>query len=106
MDKEFWTEISKNKFEIPTNHSLTELTRELFSYLWSTDPELRDEIGYTIFANWLKQERYSTEEVRGYIKELLANLYIGIGENDEGEMPKRDELEKIFLEAIKDLKPY
>jgi hypothetical protein len=26
--------------------------------------------------------------------------------NNEGEMPKQDEYEKIFLEAIKDLKPY
>jgi len=80
MDKEFWLEIHKNKYEIPAGHTLAELTSELFSYLGSIDPQLRDEIGYTVFANWLKQERYSVEEVRGYIKELLANLHIGIGE--------------------------
>ena len=82
MDKEFWTEISKNKFGIPAGNTLAELTRELFSYLGSTDPELRDDIGYTVFANWLKQERYSVEEIRGYIKELLANLHVGIGETE------------------------
>lgn len=80
MDKEFWVEIYKNKYEIPEGHTLTELTRELFSYLGSTDLELRDDIGYTVFANWLKQERYSADEIRGYIKELLTNLHIGIGE--------------------------
>jgi hypothetical protein len=82
MDKEFWVELYKNKCEIPEGHTLAELTNELFSYLGSTDPELRDEIGYTVFANWLKQERYSTEELRGYIKELLANLHIGIGQTE------------------------
>ena len=82
MDKEFWAEIQKNKYEIPAGHTLAELTRELFSYLGSTDPQLRDDIGYTVFANWLKQDRYSVEEMRGYIKELLANLHIGIGETE------------------------
>lgn len=82
MDKEFWAEIFKNKYEIPEGHTLTQLTRELFSYLGSTDPELRDDIGYTVFANWLKQERYSADEIRSYIKELLTNLYVGIGETE------------------------
>jgi hypothetical protein len=82
MDKEFWTELQKNKYEIPEGHTLAELTRELFSYLGSTDPELRDDIGYLVFANWLKQARYSAEEIRGYIKELLVNLHIGIGETE------------------------
>ncbi len=80
MDKEFWTELSQNSYEIPAGHTLSELTQEVFSYLGSTDPELRDDIGYTVFANWLKQERYSIEELRGYVKELLANLHIGMGE--------------------------
>jgi len=80
MDKEFWTELGKNSYEIPAGHTLSELTQEVFSYIGSTDPELRDDIGYTVFANWLKQERYSIEELRGYVKELLANLHIGMGE--------------------------
>jgi hypothetical protein len=91
MDKEFWVEIYKNKYQIPTDHTLAELTREIFSYLGSTDPELRDEIGYTVFANWLKQERYSVEELRGYIKELLINLHIGIGEIED---------DSVFLRAF------
>ena len=91
MDKEFWADVYKNKYEIPEGHTPAELTRELFSYLGSTDPELRDEIGYTIFANWLKQQRYSIEEIRGYIKELLANLHIGIGETES---------DKVFLRTF------
>jgi hypothetical protein len=82
MDKQFWVELYNNKCEIPDGHTLTELTRELFSYLGSTDPELRDEIGYTVYANWLKQERYSAAEVRAHVQELLANLEKGIGETE------------------------
>ena len=82
MDKDFWVALYKNKYEIPEGHTLAELTREIFSYLGSTDPELRDEIGYIVFANWLKQERYSTAEIRELIRELLTNLHIGIGETE------------------------
>lgn len=91
MDKEFWAKIHKNKYEIPTGHTLAELTRELFSYLGSTDPELRDEIGYEVFANWLEHERYSVEEICGYIKELLANLDTGINETES---------DSVFLRAF------
>ena len=91
MNKEFWIELQKNNYEIPEGHTLAELTRELFSYLGSTDPELRDDIGYLVFANWLKQERYSTEEIRGYIKELLVNLHIGIDETES---------DSVFLRAF------
>jgi hypothetical protein len=91
MDKEFWSELYKNNCEIPADHTLAELTRELFSYLGSTDPELRDEIGYTVFANWLEQELYSVEELRGHIKELLANLHVEIG---------KTESDSVFLRAF------
>jgi hypothetical protein len=91
MEKELWVEAYKNNCEIPAGHTLAELTGEIFSYLGSTDPELRDEIGYTFFASWLKQERYSIEELRGYIKELLANLHIGIGETEN---------DSVFLRAF------
>lgn len=84
MDKKFWLELDKTKYDIPEGHTLSELTREVFSYLSSTDPELRDDIGFTAFANWLNQERYSAEEISAYTKDLLTNLETGIGqiEND------------------------
>jgi hypothetical protein len=91
MEKDFWVELCKNKFEIPAGHTLAELTREIFSYVGSTDPDLRDEIGYMVFANWLQQERYPVEELRGYIKELIINLHIGIGD---------EESDTVFLRAF------
>ncbi len=48
QDKAFWQSIIDTEFAIPEGHSIVELTDELFDYLSSTDPVLRDTFGYTI----------------------------------------------------------
>lgn len=80
MDKDFWISLSKSDYKIPEGHNLEELTKKLFSYLGSTDPELRDDIAYIVYANWLKQDLYTKDEIRAHIGELLGNLEKGIGE--------------------------
>ena len=80
MDKEFWASIAKDDYKVPDGHSLEELTKTLFGYLGSTDPELRDEIAYIVYANFLKRDLYSNEEIQGHISVLLSNLEQGIGE--------------------------
>ena len=82
MDKQFWLAIRENKYTLPDGHDLAVLTEELISYLPSTDPELRDHIGYAIFANWINTEAYAPELLRDYIRRLTANLQIGLGERD------------------------
>lgn len=91
MDKEFWASIIQNDYKIPSGHTLKELTEVLFGYLPSTDPELRDDIAYTVYANWLEQEMYKREEVRAHVHELLANLEKGIGETES---------DSVFLRAF------
>jgi len=81
MDKFFWKTLQENDYAIPAGHTPTSLTAELFTYLGSTDPELRDEIAYETFANFLLRDYYSLEEIEIYIANLLANLEIGIGES-------------------------
>lgn len=80
MDKSFWFEIRENKYAIPEGSSAAELTEELFSYTGSTDPDLRDTVGYETFANWLDQKKYSVEQVRSYIPRLSINLQHELGE--------------------------
>lgn len=82
MDKEFWVSIAKNDYKIPEGYSLDELTKTLFGYLGSTDPELRDDIAYIVYANFLKREMYSKEEIQVHASNLLANLEKGIGETE------------------------
>lgn len=80
MDKEFWISIAKNDYRIPEGHNLEELTKTLFGYLGSTDPALRDDIAYIVYANFLKRDLYTNEEIQRHIGELLSNLEKGIGE--------------------------
>lgn len=82
MDKQFWLAIKENKYAFPEGHDLKALTDELFSYIPSLDPELRDEIGYEVFANWVETEPYSAEQLRSYLARLLENLQIGLGEHE------------------------
>jgi hypothetical protein len=82
MDRDFWVSIARNGFQIPDGYTLTNLTDILFSYLGSTDPVLRDEIAYIVYANWLKQEVYSSDELKSQVERLLSNLDKGIGETD------------------------
>jgi hypothetical protein len=80
MDKEFWVSLAKNDYKIPEEYSLENLTDILFSYLGSIDPELRDDIAYMVYANWLKREMYSSETIKSHVEILLSNLEKGIGE--------------------------
>ncbi|GAB4433402.1 MAG: DUF2785 domain-containing protein [Anaerolineales bacterium] len=82
MDNPFWQEVIQNKYAIPSGHTVANLTSELFSYLGSTDPELRDEIAYIVYANWLKMGMYTQESIHEHIAVLTANLVSGIGERD------------------------
>lgn len=91
MDKEFWISIAQNDYRVPDGHTLENLTDILFSYLGSTDPELRDDIAYIVYANWLKQQVYSPETIKSHVEKLLANLDKGIGE---------PESETVFLRTF------
>lgn len=80
MNKEFWVSIARNDYRVSDGQTLENLTETLFSYLGSTDPELRDDIAYIVYANWLKREMYSSETIRSHVDKLLSNLDKGIGE--------------------------
>ncbi|HSM71150.1 MAG TPA: DUF2785 domain-containing protein [Anaerolineales bacterium] len=82
MDKEFWVSLAENDYKIPESHTLEELTETLFGYLGSTDPEMRDDIAYLVYANFLKREMYAQDEIREHINKLLNNLDNGIGETN------------------------
>ncbi len=91
MDQHFWVSIAKDDYKVPEGHTLENLTDILFSYLGSTDPELRDEIAYIVYANWLKREMYSSGILKSHIETLLSNLDQGIGETES---------DTVFLRAF------
>lgn len=82
MDTTFWEDIKANDFALPSGHDLTTLTRELFSYLGSPDPNLRGDIAFVILEQWIREQNlYSDAELESMCDELLANLHKGIGES-------------------------
>lgn len=99
MDKEFWISIAKNDYRIPEGHKLEELTKTLFSYLGNTDPELRDEIAYNVYANFLKREMYTRDEISAHVDELLSSLEKGIGETESDSVYLRT-FSVLFLAEI------
>lgn len=82
MDKQSWQEVMQNQYSLPDGYTLVELTNELFSYLGNTDPELRDNIGYSVYANWLRMGLYSYDVILEHVSKLTNNLVNGIGEQD------------------------
>lgn len=99
MDKQLWVSIAGDDYRIPEGHTLENLTEVLFGYLSSTDPELRDEIAYTVYANWLRRELYTKEQVSEHVKELLARLEEGIGETESDSVFQRA-FSVLFLAEI------
>ena len=82
MEKTFWQGIINNDFALPGGYAIESLTDELMGYFASTDPLLRDEFGYGILVNWMEKGFIGPELLRGMIPTMLANLKVGIGEQD------------------------
>jgi len=99
MEKLFWQELIQNEYDIPDEYTIYELTKELFSYRGSTDPELRDDIGYRIYANWLKMGLYSQDIILKHISQVPQNLAEGIGGRDTDSVFMRS-FSALFLAEI------
>lgn len=82
-DKAFWQTVIKNEFKVPAGTPLPVLLTDLSTMLASPDPELRDDIAYTILANWIYRQRVVPVEERLRLLQLWeGNLTAGVGERD------------------------
>jgi len=80
-DRPFWRAMVKNSYQIPPNEKPFALAQELSSYLASSDPELRDDLAYTILTVWIvRRQQFSAEELLQLEKEWSENLRSAIGE--------------------------
>lgn len=79
--KEFWRQIPKNHYTIPPGEEVFSLARELSGFLGLPDPELRDDLAYSILATWIvEQKQLSKQELLILEEEWQRNLREGIGE--------------------------
>jgi hypothetical protein len=89
-DREFWRAIAKNHYAVPEGQAAFLLLRELSGYLGSRDPELRDDLAYTITAVWIKHhQQFSPDELNSLLDEWRENLRVVGGESSPDGVLKR-----------------
>ena len=89
-DRSFWRNILKDNYRAPQGQSAFPLVQELSTYLGSPDPELRDDIAYTLIYAWIAyQKQLSPQELVPLLDEWQSNLRIGIGESNTDTVLRR-----------------
>ena len=80
-DRAFWRSIAKAEYAVPDHESAGDLAHELSALLASPDPELRDDLAYSILAHWIYRPNVlSTSTLLSLTDEWRANLQTGLGE--------------------------
>jgi len=82
MDKSFWKAIIAADYAIPADRTTADLTPELLEFLGAPDPELRDDIAYSILAQWIIRGVYTPDDQRALIPQMTHNLSNGLGERN------------------------
>lgn len=88
-DRVFWRAIEKDQYAVPANESADALAPELSAMLASPDPELRDELAYSILAAWIHRGAFTTPTLISLTDEWRGNLKSGIGETGTNSVLKR-----------------
>jgi Protein of unknown function (DUF2785) len=100
-DREFWRAIAKNHYAVPEGHQVFPLLRDLSGYVGSRDPELRDDLGYSITTAWIKhQKQISVDELNSLLDEWEANLRVGIGEESKNDSVLKRSFSALSLVAL------
>ncbi len=89
-DRDFWHSIQNNHYAVPEGESAVALAHEVSGYLGSPDPELRDDIAYSILDVWVvRRPQLSKQELIPFLDEWTANLKVGLGESGTDSVLKR-----------------
>lgn len=89
-DRAYWKAVAQNKYAVPAGESADALAKELSGLLASPDPELRDELAYSILARWIyRPSVLANPTLLSLTDEWRTNLKSGIGENGADSVLKR-----------------
>src|SRR6266545_4467070 len=100
VDRTFWRVIANDENALPQGEWVAELAPELLSWLGSTDAELRDEFAYRILAAWVEREQFQPDQLRDMVRQMLDNLYIGLGERDTDTVFLRSYSTLVLMEVV------
>lgn len=99
-DRDFWKHIRETKFAPPPNESVDKLALELVDLAAATDPVLRDECGYEIFATWIyRDQRLTGEQLEQLRQKLLPSLSFHIGQTGDDSVFRRS-FSALYLSVL------
>ena len=83
METEFWQAIVDAGYAVPEGYTVESLTPELLAGLGSTDPQIRDNLVYDIFSEWIWREGFFTADTLREVGHHTArSLSVGLGETN------------------------
>lgn len=89
-DRTFWRAIAQNQYAVPEGQSAAALAHELGQLFGSPDPELRDDLAYSILVRWIYRPNIlEPSDLTALTDEWRANLKIGIGESGTNSVLRR-----------------
>jgi len=79
--KELLRSVIENQFEVPKTITPRECLPLFYKFIGSRDPELRDELIFSVMANWIYKGIYTREEIYKITDTLVKDEFIlnGIG---------------------------
>lgn len=81
-DRGFWAALAADDYALPPGEDRRLLLDEVIGMLGDPDPDVRDEIGYTVIASWIVQGVLTPDDLRHVRAAVTANLRAGLGERD------------------------
>lgn len=89
-DRQYFRDIAAHKFAVPPGASAFSLAPELIAWLASPDPELRDDLAYSILDAWVRDPaQLSNAQLLTLLPQLQQNLSSDIGESGNESVFKR-----------------
>jgi Protein of unknown function (DUF2785) len=88
-DRGFWRAITKQRYAVREGESADALAHELSALLGSPDPELRDDLAYSILATWIHHGFLTTPALVSLTDEWRGNLGHGLGETGTNSVLQR-----------------
>jgi hypothetical protein len=89
-DRSFWRQIAQAHYAVPPGQSAIGLAQELSGLLASPDPELRDDLAYSILDAWIRAPKvFSQSELVALASAWQASLVRGIGESGTNSVLQR-----------------
>src|SRR3954470_8990290 len=88
-ERGYWRAIARQNYAVTQDQSADVLAPELSALLSSPDPELRDDLAYSILAHWIHRNTLSASTLISLSDEWIANLKSGLEETGTDSVLKR-----------------